>query len=115
MPAKFSRIGFPCFFLLKRNGNPEVVEVDGKLAICVFTGQAMIDAFLTAKYGPESREVKLQRFNRRAELAAVLANSARQLAKQACNYIAFNPLSGRKTLYAPIKEYIATTAGKRLR
>ncbi len=108
MPAKFIGPAYPCVFLLNESGNPEAAEIDGKLALCVFTSQDAMDAFYKAKYGSdfETRAVKIQRFANRGQLIGVLSEARARLAKQGCKHVAFDPVPDQSTHYAAIREFV---------
>jgi len=99
---------YPCFFLLNENGNPEIAEIDGKLALCVFTDQDTIDAFYKQKYGVEfeTRAVKLHRFSNRSQLVGMLTEAERRLARQRCLHLAFDPVPESEAHYASIREFV---------
>jgi len=42
---------YPAFFLLNEHDAPDLVEIDGRLCVCLFTDVDLVQTFYRDKYG----------------------------------------------------------------
>ena len=105
--AEFT-MSYPAYIPKTPEGNPELVEIDGNVCVCLYTNRKALERFYIDKYSPTAALVNVPAwsFITAAELVAFLTKSKRQFAQQECRFVAVNVEPGVPPMYAPIAMFV---------
>ena len=105
--AEFA-VTFPAFIPMTPDETPEVVEVDGKLCLCLFTELRLFDQYRTGRRLPANgkKAVAVWSFNTPDALDEFLLANEAQFERQDCWHIAVNPCPETAPQYAPIHNFV---------
>ena len=102
---------YPCFFLLTKEGNPELVDIDDAHCVCLFTDRHLVEEFHRHKYGTGGWH-SLETFSIKdhGELLHVLQDWEPEFAKEGVTFIAIDVSPGKAPMYTTFPALIAEVA-----
>lgn len=98
---------YPAFYLLNEHDAPEVVEIDGKLCICLFTEADHVGAFYRDKHGKGAEHAQVIAPHIRDELLQILKQWLPVFERDDVRFAVFDASPRRRPLYGELAEFVA--------
>lgn len=98
---------YPAFFLLNEHDAPDLVEIDGRLCVCLFTDVDLVQTFYRDKYGKGHEHAQVIVAKSRTELLQIVKQWQPVFEHDAIRFVAFDVSPRRRPMYGELAEFIA--------
>ena len=108
MPEIDFAMTYPCYFLLKQNGEPDWIVSESGCCICLFTDWHLAETFYKDRYGVDlaTRPTAVMIFENQKNLTTTLAQSERQLAETGLRHLAIDATPKKPVATSLIRDFI---------
>jgi hypothetical protein len=107
MPLDDFLVTYPCYILLREDGDLGYFVIQGGKCLCLFTDEDVLDTFHQARHGAKAADFEALVFDRPDQLVGALRCFEAQLARQQVIQIAIDPTPGKRVSCVPMRDFIA--------
>ncbi|MCE9607908.1 MAG: hypothetical protein K8U03_23740 [Planctomycetia bacterium] len=104
---------YPAFFLLNEHDAPELVEIDGKLCVCLFTDTDLVATFYRDMHDHGATQAHLIAAHSRVELLQILGQWRPVFESDGIRFVAFDVSPRRRPMYGELAKLVAMLEAER--